>query len=72
MDDARLRSSGRGSRRTELAAPGWSGPQGAPHSTDQRDFHRGGRRNRPVQSQRHRARRSARPKRRTIALRASV
>jgi hypothetical protein len=71
-ESARLLSSGRGSRRTVTVASGRSDLRGALHSTSLRDSYFGGRRNRPVQSQRQCARRSDRPKRRTVALRASV
>ena len=71
-DLARLLSSSGASRRTIMAALGRSNSSGALHSTSSRDSHHGGRRDRPVQSQRVCARRCDRPKRRTAALRASV
>jgi hypothetical protein len=49
--------------RTIAAAPGRSDPRGPRHSTSLLDFHRGGQRSRPGQSQRHCALRSDRPKR---------
>jgi hypothetical protein len=59
---ARLLSSCGASRRTIMAALGRSNSSGALHSTSSRASHQGGRRDRPVQSQRVCARRSDRPR----------